>query len=77
MFLKCLFYLNYIPASCCSITYDKTMFFILSAYNTCIIETCLLSLHVSARSSHHQVPEFLISYYLHIIKSKIYVLKAI
>jgi hypothetical protein len=29
-----------------------------SAYNNCIIETCLLSLHVSAISSHHQVPEF-------------------
>jgi hypothetical protein len=48
-----------------------------STYNNCIIETRLLSLHVSARYSHHQVPEFLISYYLHIMQTKTYVLKAI
>jgi hypothetical protein len=41
-----------------AVGYNKTMFFIPSTYNSCIIETCLLSLHVSARSSHHQVPEF-------------------
>jgi hypothetical protein len=48
---------NYIPASYCSITIIK-LCFSPSTYNNSIIETCLLSLHVSARSSHHQVPEF-------------------
>jgi hypothetical protein len=28
--------------------------FLPSTYNNCIIETCILSLHVLARSSHHQ-----------------------
>jgi hypothetical protein len=36
----------------------KLRLFFPSTYNNCNIETCLLSLHVSSISSHHQVPEF-------------------